>query len=427
MKTGKKKIIIFSVFVLTLLSVMFFAINAYAADADTEYDSSERVYLSDLSYVTDMSYIENGNRFHFDSDASNKVLSLKYEDEVKTFQKGISAWATSNLVYDLSNYSYDKFTAYIGVNANQTNDYANDGAVITVYTSVDGENWTAAYKSSTKKGFLNSDYVEVSLKGAKYLRLYAYCNGANWWSPWYDDVLYADAKLMREGFVEDEAPNELIHTIEWYDKYLSQHDFADANYENYLLQRELVKNVSYDALQSFLKFNPKSIGTGVKWLLEDKEALSYYIIGGEPDGTYRRSFEVLSDLLREYKTDMDIEEVTKNGVVLGNLYKRMIITLSLTHSAPVGTWITGAPQDPNHPNGSNAVKRYFIYQKMHKKGLLQDKIFESLTVEEMRMVMNNIISDEEIEWLNYYSKTKGTGAMNPYSYIDYSFGYNYQA
>ncbi|MCH5320641.1 MAG: discoidin domain-containing protein, partial [Eubacterium sp.] len=312
-------------------------------------------------------------------------------------------------------------------NANQTNDYANDGAVITVYTSVDGESWTVAYKSATQKGFLNSDYVEVSVKDVKYLRLYAYCNGANWWSPWYDDVLYADAKLIKEGFVENEEPNDLIHTVEWYDTYLSQHDFNDANYENYLLQRELVKNVGYDALQSFLKFNPKSIGTGVKWLFEDKEALSYYIMGGEPDGTYRRSFEVMSDLLLAYKTDMDIKDVTKNGVVLGDLYKRMIVTLSLTHSAPVGTWITGAPQDPNHPNGSNAVKRYFIYQKMHKKGLLQDKIFESLTVEEMRMVMNNIISDEEIEWLNYYSKTKGAGAMNPYSYIDYSFGYNYQA
>ncbi|MCH5190784.1 MAG: discoidin domain-containing protein [Oscillospiraceae bacterium] len=424
MKTGKIKVKILLGFVLTLLTVMFLTTNAYAADI--EYDTSDRVYLSDISYVTDMSYIENGNSFHFDTDASNKAISLKYEDEVKIFQKGISAWATSNLVYDLSDYSYDKFTAYIGVSANQTSDYANDGAVITVYTSVDGENWTVAYKSGAKKGFLNSDHVEVSVKGAKYLRLYAYCNGANWWSPWYDDVLYADAKLVKDGFVENNEPNDLIHTLDWYDKYLRQHDSNDANYENYLLQRELVKNVGYDALQSFLKFNPKSIGTGVKWLFEDKEALSYYIMGGVPDGTYRRSFEVMSDLLHKYKSDMDIKDVTENGVVLGDLYKRMIVTLSLTHSAPVGTWITGAPQDPNHPNGSNAVNRYFIYRKMHKKDLLENKIFENLTVEEMRMVMNNIISDEEIEWLNYYSKTKGKGAMNPYSYIDYSFGYNYQ-
>ena len=424
MKTGKIKVKILLGFVLTLLTVMFLTTNAYAADI--EYDTSDRVYLSDISYVTDMSYIENGKSFHFDTDASNKAISLKYEDEVKTFQKGISAWATSNLVYDLSDYSYDKFTAYIGVSANQTNDYANDGAVITVYTSVDGENWTVAYKSGAKKGFLNSDHVEVSVKGAKYLRLYAYCNGANWWSPWYDDVLYADAKLVKDGFVENNKPNDLIKPLEWYDEYLRQHDSNDANYENYLLQRELVKNVGYDSLQFYLKYYPKSIGMGIEWLFQDKEALSYYIMGGEPDGTYRRSLEVMSDLLRKYKGDMDIKDVTENGVVLGDLYKRMIVTLSLTHSAPVGTWITGAPQDPNHPNGSNAVNRYFIYRKMHKKGLLENKIFESLTVEEMRMVMNNIISDEEIEWLNYYSKTKGTGAMNPYSYIEYSFGYNYQ-
>ena len=65
MKNGKTKILLG--FVLALFTVMFFSINAYAANI--EYDSSERVYLSDISYVEDMSYIENGNSFHFDTDA----------------------------------------------------------------------------------------------------------------------------------------------------------------------------------------------------------------------------------------------------------------------------------------------------------------------------------------------------------------------
>lgn len=413
-----------------ILALWLFSPSVHAAEVptstaldDLEYDTSEMVFLSDISYEKDMSYIENGNSFHFDQNGSSKDLTLLYNGEVKKFYKGISAWATSNLVYDLGDYSYDKFTAYIGVDASQTNDYFNDGAVITIYTSNDGENWTVAYKSGTKKGYTNADYVEVPLAGVKYLRLYAYCNGSSWWCPWYDDVLYADAKLMKDGYVEDTTPSAAIHTPEWYDDFLKNNDSNTENYELYLLQRELVKNAGYDTVQFMLKYSKKS-STAIEWLVSDKEALEYYILGGKPDGTYKRSFEVLADLYDKYKDDMNITEVTKNGVVLGDLYKRMIITLSLTHSAPVGTWVTRVPQDPNDPNGSNAVNRYFIYKKMNKLGLLENRIFEKLTVEEMRMVMNNIISDEEIEWLNRYSRTKKDG-MNPYTYIEYRFGYDY--
>lgn len=391
---------------------------------DLEYDASEMVFLSDLVYEQEMSYIENGHSFRFDQNASDQALSLLYNGEVKIFQKGISAWATSNLVYDISAYSYDKFTAYIGVDASQTNSYFNDGAVITIYTSDDGENWNVAYKTGTKKGVTDADYVEVSLAGVKYLRLYAYCNGASWWCPWYDDVLYADARLVKEGYVEDTTASDVVRTPEWYDEYLKNNDFNTEDYELRLLQRELVNNAGYDTLQFLLKYSKKG-SMALEWLMNDEQALEYYVLGGVPDGTYKRSFEVLADLYKQYKDDMDVTEVTENGVVLGDLYKRMLITLSLTHSAPVGTWITGAPQDPNDPNGSNAVNRYFIYKKMNKLGLLENRIFEKLTVEEMRMVMNNIISDEEIEWLNYYSRTQKSDGMNPYTYIDYSFGYDY--
>ena len=424
MKTRNAGVKLFLGAVLTLIALMLFPMTAYAAN-DVEYDTRERIYLSDISYIEDRSFVENGHSICFDQDASSKYISLRYNGEVKVFQKGISAWATSNLVYDLSDYSYDRFSAYIGVNANQTNDYFNDGAVITIYTSDDGENWTSVYKSKTKKGVTDADFVDIPITGVKYLRLYAYNNGANWWCSWYDDVLYADAKLVKNGFVEDNTPNELVHDLEWYDNYLKTHDFSDGDYEFYLLQRELVKNVGYDSLQFYLRYYSRTIGKGIEWLFSDKEALKYYVLGGAPDGTYRRSFEVLSDLLNEYREDMSIRSVTANGVVLGDLYKRMIITLSLTHSAPVGSWVTGAPSDPNHPNGSNAVNRYFIYKKLHNLGLLEDKIFESLTVEEMRMVMNSVIADDEIEWLSRYSRTKRDG-MNPYTYIEYTFGYNYQ-
>ena len=101
----------------------------------------------------------------------------------------------------------------------------------------------------------------------------------------------------------------------------------------------------------------------------------------------------------------------------------MMITLSLTHSTDVGLWAGGMTNNPNDPNNSNAVTRYEIYKKMHQEGKIDNEIFESLTIEEMRFVMNNIIDDEEIEWLNAYTTEKNS--RNPYSYIEYTFGYDY--
>ncbi len=85
-------------------------------------------------------------------------------------------------------------------------------------------------------------------------------------------------------------------------------------------------------------------------------------------------------------------------------------------------WIDGV-------NHSDALTRYKIYKDLHlhtgqDSELIENKVFESLTVEEMRWVMNTIIDDEEIVWLNDYVRSKN-GATSPYSYIKYTLGYNY--
>ena len=46
-------------------------------------------------------------------------------------------------------------------------------------------------------------------------------------------------------------------------------------------------------------------------------------------------------------------------------------------------------------------------------------------MEEMRFVMNTIIDDEEIVWLNHYVRNDKNGATSPYSYIKYTSGYEY--
>ena len=81
-------------------------------------------------------------------------------------------------------------------------------------------------------------------------------------------------------------------------------------------------------------------------------------------------------------------------------------------------WIDGV-------NRSDAITRYEIYKDLHSEKLIENKTFETLTVEEMRWVMNTVIDDEEIKWLNDYVRNEKNGATGPYSYITYTFGYNY--
>ena len=137
--------------------------------------------------------------------------------------------------------------------------------------------------------------------------------------------------------------------------------------------------------------------------------------------------KVLSKLYNSYKEDFKDTSLTytNSSKTKGDLYLQMCLTLSLTHSSKVGLWVTGTTGEPSDKNGSTAENRYLIYKQLYLQNRLDNNLFENLTIEEMRFVMNNIIDDEEIEWLNYYTKLTTTNPRNPYSYINYTSGYNY--
>ncbi len=396
------------------------------------YDTTDHIYLSDINYIEEESYVEPGYYLRLDKNNSSGLITLNIEGVKTPFIKGIAAWATSNLVYDVSGYDYDYFTAYIGVDAKEVSTYYNSGVTFTIYTSKDGEEWTTAYTSGIKKGWDDAEYVKIPLKDVKYLRLYAYENGDSWYSMWYDDAVYADAKLIKEGYEEVKTDdNSIVKKISDYDALIKNYESeikegTFTNLDKYnltLLQREFVSNVGYDILQALFRYSSHYKDV-LNWLMNDKETLELYVLGGEPDGNYATSLSILNELYFKYKdTDLKNTSVTENGVALKDLYKEMIITLSLTHSANVGLWVSGAPEDPDDPNGSNAVDRYEIFKKLHEDGLLINNIFETISVEEMRFVMNNIIDDEEIIWLNHY--TTENNSKNPYTYITYRFGYEY--
>lgn len=128
--------------------------------------------------------------------------------------------------------------------------------------------------------------------------------------------------------------------------------------------------------------------------MNDKETLRLYLAGGKPEGSYLNSIKVLTRLYTTYHEDLSNEQTTKYGTKYSDIYRKMMLSLSLTASGKNYFFFDGTQI-------SDPVTRYKIYKDLHlhknsENELIENKIFESLTVEEMRFVMNTIIDDEEI-------------------------------
>ena len=412
---------------MAIVMILLTVTSSYAAISRTT-ENPDHVYLSNISYLSEKSFAQSGYSILLDKNQDSDFITLNVNGKKMPFLKGICAWATSEIVYDLREYDYDYFTSYIGVDASEQSDYFNTGAKFYIYTSVDGDYWEERYQSDILYGWSEAPFIKINIKDANYLKLVADENQeypGDFWSSWYDETVFADAKLTKEDYIEDKTEVDFIKTVKEYDEKIKTYSVNQeiaGEYELALLQREFVKNVGYEILQQFVKYSNENYNA-ISWLMNDVDNLRLYIIGGEPDGRYIESLKVLSQLYNTYKDDLKNEGITANGTVLKDLYRRMMISLSLTHSTDVGLWAGGMTNNPNDPNNSNAIVRYRIYKKMHQEGMLDNEIFESLNVEEMRFVMNNIIDDEEIEWLNAY--TTENDSRNPYSYIEYTFGYEY--
>ncbi|MCI8362712.1 MAG: hypothetical protein HFJ41_06310 [Clostridia bacterium] len=419
------KIIIFIV-VLTLSLLIL--TNDSKANSE-ERKESKFCYLSDIPYIAEQSRVGWGSITldqNLETQYNDGLIALQIDNQVKFFIKGVSAHATSTLVYDISSYNYDYFTTYFGVDASRQNN--GNGVKFAIYTSKDGQNWDLHTPVSppVMKGNTNANFIKIDIKEAKYLKLYCHNNG----NATADHAVYADAKLIKEGYEEGETKIDFIKTIEEYDEIIKNHTGEEitGEYELTILQREFVKNVGYDILQSYTALNEENEET-ISWLMNDVENLRLYILGGKPTGSYLSSLKVLNNLYKTYKEDFKIQEISKYGTKKGDLYKKMAITLSLTHSSKVALWMQ--PSAPE--NQSDAVTRYSIFKKMYDEGKFVvsssidiTKWFEQYNVEEMRFVMNNIIDDEEILWLNEYTKkqidahpTQAWAYLTPHPYMAY--------
>lgn len=376
------------------------------------------VYLSDIDYI---SAKIGWGVLHRDGNMSDAKISLYVEGNRVYFDKGITAHASSTIVYNLSDYKqYNYFTSYIGVDASQGN---KGNVIFHIYTSTDGSEWTEVYVSNELTASSESEFVSVDISEANYLKLYADQNGGNG----NDHSVFADAKLVTNPDDQQFVCNGL-KTVEEYDALLAEYRNGATNYtellenrefEQMLLQRTFVYNAGYKTLKLLCERDEKYAQI-LEWLLNDYEALSLYVIGGKPSGTYQKSLEVLYDLYTEHGEDIEDSEY-------GDLYLKMMITLSLTHSETVYFWA-------DVTQVSDPVYRYEIYKDLHSDGLLWNDIFENLSVEEMRWVMHAQINDDEIKALNTYVREhnslseftyKNWCNINGYNYITYTFDYHY--
>ncbi len=392
----------------------------YYAYNDRALEENEVQYLSEVEPIVKRS---GYGSIVYDKGQNGALITLKIENNWFSFQKGVFAHATSTLVYDLNNNddTYNYFTTFIGMNSSTS---SGNGVIYHFYTSTDNKNWTEVTDSIKKLPGENATFVSIPLEGVRYLKLYIDSNGANG----NDHSVYADAKFVKE--VKD---NYVLPSVQDFDaqinsKYTGQATI-DGDLEFTILKRELINRVGQYTINSFYNANEDNSAV-LDWLMTDATALRYYILGGTPDGgSYYNSLTQLAKLYKAYKDDFKIQETTKYDTVLGDLYLRMAIALSLTHSQRVALWMQPGAAE----NQSDAITRYQIFKELHKNDKFKateainiTKWFEKYSVEEMRFVMNNLIDDESIVWLNEYVQSKidaapasAWGWLTPHPYMAY--------
>ena len=414
------------------------SINATSIDA-----SATHAYLSDLTWLSATSGWRDSRALRKDINESGNLISLIVDGEETFFLKGVFAHATSTVVYDLEGLPFNTFSAYVGVDASRGS--SGNGVQFTISVSNDNQEWTVLKTTGILKGEMNAEKVVLDLQGYRYLKLYAYDNR----DQSSDHAVYADAMLYNsETYSPKESSKvEYIKTTSEYDEILSKKTnkeiFASEELTQILLQRTLVKRIGYNILQAYATGEENQANT-LKWLFNDYEILKEYLLGGTPVGSYVRSLNVLSSLYTKYASDLEDKDH-------GDLYLRLMLAISLTHSSDVCFWVSG---EHNERVCSDPVERYKVLKQLYLDGLankveFETDYFETLTVEQLRWVVDNQLSDEEIPWLNWYStntqpvlddktmahnpkgttkysnRTKAHSSLNPYTYIAYYQGWNY--
>ncbi len=236
-------------------------------------------YLSDIEYISNLSNTGWGS-IKLDQNLNGKNITLNVDGEVLEFNKGITAHATSTVVFDVSSYSqtYSRFTTYVGVDRSQGN--SGNGVKFKIMTSLDGETWEEKAESPILKGNDNAFFIDIDITGAKYLKLYAHDNGANG----NDHATYAAPRIMLPDYDISSEYLEGVKSVSEYNKIIRE-KYNESNQltdeiKELVLKRTLTERVGFYTLQKIIAKSDDHKNT-IVWLLNNPHVLEAYIMGGK--------------------------------------------------------------------------------------------------------------------------------------------------
>ncbi len=390
------------------------------------------VYMSDL----EPAYASIGwGSMMRDENPENGEISLRVNGVVTGFKKGVAAHAESTLIYNVHSLyeeGYRCFQTYYGVNSTKagsvkfymytTTDESWDGAAWTEVEGVD---------SSVKSGSSVAGYIEIPItEDMTYLKLYADPDGGNG----QDHSVYGGAKFITDAYYHDD-----VMTVAEYDEkikeYYSQYGtdlWSDPEYEQLLLERDLVNKVGYDVLQS--RFNDEdgeSYKEMIEWLFDNPSFLKMYLTGDEPGGnylagTYSYSGSSYDSYSSSLETMYKLWKTHREDFESSSVYQRMICAVSLSLTGSVKFWYgtSGGTADTSITK-PDPVERYEIYKSMYQGGYLLTSYFDQLYVPEMRYIMGSSIHNNEILWGANMALERNYNT-NCYSWMYYQYGtFNY--
>ncbi|MGX7173654.1 NPCBM/NEW2 domain-containing protein [Enterococcus ratti] len=359
-------------------------------------------WLSDMEFSQWKSGYGGQNGVRKDTNMSGNKLSLKIENILTQFEKGIFVHADGFAQFDISTLSsdYSRFVTTVGIDQSQ----GNLGEVVFyIQGSKDGRTWENLKVSSVIKGSNNAEDIEVNVKGYKQLRLWANSHGPNG----NDHAVFAGARLVKENYDLNSENYQGVKPLAEYDKEISKLGAENAvnNHTDLLNERELVRQLGYRAIQNSVKENAKN-KDALDWLLSDKDALNLFIEAGNIEQPIR-FMDALGNIYHDHKADLQDSNH-------GELYKKMMIAAAAGWSSDIYT----SPLSFSMPLPSNDIsERYGIMKELFENNqFARMDEFATYDMEHLRMVMTDSIANDELKWLNGYSQTKGADRLNMWKY-----------
>ena len=377
--------------------------------------NDDAIYMSDLDYITDNNWSYNGwsgHNIQKDKNPEGGTISLIVNGSKKIFIKGMGVHADGQVTYDISDISntYSKFIARVGVDSSRN---TNGSVKFKFLVSNDGENWNELLVTDILKGDSESVEVNLDIKDYKYFRIFVDKSiGANT----ADHGVIAIAKFVKDDYVYDDTEYEKLKELSYYDDILSKNDVnynLENNYE-LVLKREIVRKLGYDEIQGLINYS-KVYTELFDWILSDTERMEEIIEVGEVNSL--PFIKILSDLYQNNKAIFNGSD--------GVTYQKMMIGLSAAYSTDkVASALNFSHKDADY----DYLERFNIYKQLYdgENMTIYKKYFKNYHVELMRLIMSDGARNDEIKWLNYYTRSKNNNE-SVYAYVNHTgtgVGYN---